>query len=198
VHARKSAYNPSGLKRSHFPRPDGYPAGSLVVRLGPSVTPRHIAIDNHRDPPLLVTWRASDRSDLEVIAAGIEDMQVAWGCDANGDGAIAEGACAETNGDGHCECGVGLDDCSAKLADEWAFNAPGDTPPSCGTAPIAVVRLTVIARDEGPELGDRRGYRPAAEDRARGTPSDDLAATGGTGTYSRIKLTTEVVPRNIR
>ncbi len=170
----------------------GYANGSLLIRYraaGESPEPMKFAIDHSVDPPRLVQWVKPDRSDLEVVADGIEDMQVAWACDTAG------GALAGVLEEGATE--------TAKRSDEWAYNVATDTLPACGSNAMAAVRITLIARAASPEAGEkgpaggvRGGFRPAAEDRPAGTVADDLAASGGLGTYRRAKLTVQVRPRN--
>lgn len=180
----KQPYNPPAFRHlDPFPA-DGYSPGVLVRRVGPAnaIYIRHFALDNRKQQraPDLVTWTKSDRSDLQVIADGIEDFQVAWACDADRDGKLREG---RTAGD--------------RTSDEWAFNASGDTIPRCSyRSPIQAVRVTLISRTHGPGL-DKKGYRPSAEDRVKGVPDDDLATTAGVGTFTRGRLTTVIRPRNI-
>ena len=173
-----------------FPRPDGYREGSLVIRLGPegATAPRHISVDAASTPPRLVTWTGLDsrpnrrRTRLEVVATGIEDMQIAWACDADrpGDGRHFEGA-----------------DPAARRNDEWVANVAGDTPPA-GCDQPEVVRVTLVARSASATPGDADGFRPGVEDRPRGTAAEDLAMSGNTGTYARKKLTATVRLRNVR
>ncbi len=184
-HNPKSSWNPPG-GHSIFP-PGGYPLGSIVMNLGQFTGPRHFAIDRSQNPPLLVTWTRTDRTDVEVIAGGIDDMQLSYACDMNNDGILDEG---KTDAE--------------RTNDEWADNVAGDVPPSCVDAttgePIVVglVRLTLIFRTAGPVIGDKSGFRPGAEDHSKGSPNDDLKAAGKMGTYSRVVLTNTIKPRNIR
>jgi hypothetical protein len=187
--------------------PSAYGEGSVVMRLGPNANLRNFAIDNtnSKRPPMLVTWTMNDRSDLEVIAEGIEDMQISWACDYTG---LAVGTCND-GPNGEIFEGRTVEE---RRTDEWANNVQGDTtPPTCvfpdpslgcsgtpTTAPIGMVRITLIARTNGPTPGDKLGFRPGAEDRLAGTISEDLTATGNIGTYGRSVLTTNTVPRNIR
>lgn len=209
-----SPYNPPG-GHNHFP-PGGYEPGAVMIRIGGD-HPRSFAVDNMRNPPELVTWVGADWASREVIAEGIEDMQIAWACDADKDGFLTEGPCSGADCDkddikSHQSC-----DCTPRLSDEWASNAGGAqsrlggeqvegqsqdlvdprAAAFCQGAPVAAVRITLVARTAGPEVGNRLGYRPAAEDHTAGTPADDLAATGGVGTYRRARLTSTVQPRNI-
>jgi hypothetical protein len=77
-----------------------------------------------------------DEPYFEVIAEGIEDMQLTYGCDADGDGVIGEG----------------LTD-AAKLTDEWGFNVSGELDanrPACATG-IQAVRVSMVARTSAPD-----------------------------------------------
>ena len=177
-------YNPPNANH-YYPFPvNGYPAGTLVRRLGRATESftHHFAVDNsvpHR-PPRLVNWSLADKSDLQILAVGIEDMQLAWACDTDGDGKIKEG---KTN--------------TGRKTDEWAFNVAGDTLPACSSNfPIQAVRLTLISRSRG-SVTDGKGYRPAAEDRAAGSPTDDQLLTHGSGTFSRSTHSTIVDLRNV-
>lgn len=190
-----SPYNPPG-GHSHFP-PGGYEEGALIMRLGSPDAVRHFAIDNTREPPTLVTWTGrTGVNNLEVVARGVEDMQIAYGCRPTAGGMPAEQPCTGSPAGTRCSCQ--LHSCSAKQTDDWAFNVQSDTPPVCDiTRPITRVRITLIGRTVGPIVGDREGFRPEAEDHYAGVPSDDLTATGGVGTYGRTVLVAEIKPRNI-
>jgi len=165
------------------------------MNLGSSLLPHNFAIDRTRQPPQLVTWTRSDFSDLEVIADGIEDLQVAWACDMNLNGIYEEGR-------------TDVERRNPAL-DEWTNNVSLDIPPTCllpagcvgavcTAVPVGQVRITLIARSLSPMLGDRSGFRPAAEDHAVGSISADLSLANEVGTYSRAVLTSTVAPRNIR
>lgn len=153
-------------------------ARTFVARIGVGRSmPRHYAIDDTTTPHRLVTWMtnnpdpSTDKTTLEPVADGIEDMQIAWACDVNDDGQFQEGG-----------------DAATRRADEWAHNTPGDTVPTCGTRPIGLVRITLIARSAGVNPDNRTGFRPAAEDHTA-SPQDR---------FDRATLTTRVRPRNIR
>jgi predicted ArsR family transcriptional regulator len=144
----QSAYNPP-RGANIFP-PGGYARGALVVNLGAREAPLKLSIDRSGPVPRLVQWRLADRSDQEVIAEGIEDMQVSWACDRNGNGELEEGA-----------------DAASRRSDEWAHNVAGDVspcqvpagcvPPGCTrTLAVSAVRITRIGR---PGRG-RRGAPP--------------------------------------
>ena len=181
-----NVYNPPATSHTLlFPVAGGYLPGTLVMRVGDTGDQlvHYFAIDDGSGtrPPRLVTWSLSNKSDLQVVADGIEDMQIAWACDVNGDGLLDEGATAAT-----------------RASDEWAYNVTSDNLPDCATQgnPIRAVRITLIGRTTGP-MNSQVGFRPASEDHAAGTPAQDLAATGQIGTFGRASLTSVIKPRNI-
>jgi hypothetical protein len=113
----------------------------------------------------------------QVLADGIEDMQIAYACDLvpaapdGPDGVFTEGT-----------------DAGSRLADEWTYNVAGDVPPAACVRPQAV-RLTITARTT---VGDDNlsgliaNAKPATED----------GVAGGRDTYRHRVLTTIVSPRN--
>jgi prepilin-type N-terminal cleavage/methylation domain-containing protein len=124
-------------------------------------------------PPALTMERLDlPGSGPQVLADGIEDLQVAYACDTlpapAGDGAIPEG--------------------SNKLTDEWVLNASGDTIPTNCNRPSAV-RLSLIARSLAPDtlLSGLANVKPAIENGAVGAASDQ---------YRRRVMTATVYPRN--
>ena len=86
----------------------------------------------------------------EPFAEGVEDLQIAIGVDADGDGALTE---------------VGL----AAGDDEWTHNRAGETQPA-GT--VRAIRLTLISRATAKRINATGQARPAAEDRAAATEPD--------------------------
>jgi hypothetical protein len=98
--------------------------------------------------------------------------------------------------------------------DEWAHNAPAtvDCSAVCGSCadsgrcqddlPIGcsspeMVRITLISRTASPDPTNKKGSRPAAEDRPAGTSDDDLTETQYLGTFLRSVLTTMVKLHNM-
>ncbi len=171
----------------------GYAVQSLVLPLGQVTTRtvRFFSLDSNPEKdgahiPKLMTWTEDakgNRFDIQIIAEGIEDMQIAWGCDADGLGTLNEG--------------VGT---SNQQKDEWAFNVASDTVPNCTAVKnsvIEAVRITLIARTPT-NIESKKGFRPGAEDRPAGTVAKDLQLNGGVGTYGRAVLTYTIKPRNIR
>jgi hypothetical protein len=189
-HDATSGYNPG---TNIFPA-GGYDQGALVINVS-EVTPRHFAIDKDvGDPnklPRLVTWTtanavpSSDTGDIEVVAEGIEDMQIAFACDEGfpGDGIFEEGTNA-----------------TARITDEWAYNVAGETDGDGNQLPdpmycpdgIGAVRITLVARsaseDTTADTVSVARRLPAAENRPEGSPD----------AYHRRKLTVLIHPRNTR
>ncbi len=106
----------------------------------------------------------------QPLAEGVEDLQIAYGFDNNGDGIIQD-----DNG-----AGVGTD--------EWLFNAVGET---IGTWPLANlrrIRVTLIVKSTSIDTGQTNfPGRPKAEDHAAGTATDG---------FVRRVLRTEIAVRN--
>lgn len=114
-------------------------------------------------PSLIVTQKgADDSSQTEPAALGIEDIQIALGIDLNGDGVIGPEVAGVAN------------------ADEWIFNAAGETITSAGVITSACelenlreIRVSVVALGSSGGGRNVAGGRPALEDRPAGA-SDDL------------------------
>ena len=87
-----------------------------------------------------------------TAALKVEDLQVAYGIDADNANGIVEG--------------------SPSLAgDEWHYNASGDAAPvPTLTNPIRSIRITLVARANQRLVGSTTPFsRPAVEDRTAGT-----------------------------
>lgn len=172
----------------------GYDAGTLVLNVGGAGV-RHFAVESDplrpEQPPRLVTWSTSnphpsaDTADVEVVADGVEDLQIAYACDENGNGLFDEG---------RFDVATGID---TRPADEWAHNGSGEAGDLNGdgypdaltcAAGIGAVRLTVTARSPSADTTAPQGGRVAAEDRA----------AGANDRYQRRRLTVLVTPRNLR
>ena len=171
----------------------GYALQSLVLPLGKVTdnTVRFFSLDSNPEKtgqhiPKLMTWTEDskgNRSDVQIIAEGIEDMQIAWGCDVDNLGTLDEGITV-----------------AKKQTDEWAYNVVNDTVPNCTLTKfnvIEAIRITLIARTAS-NIQSKKGFRPAAEDRPAGTAAKDLQLNGGVGTYGRAVLTYTIKPRNMR
>jgi prepilin-type N-terminal cleavage/methylation domain-containing protein len=107
-------------------------------------------------PPRLTMNRLDGTRGAEVLADGIEDMQIAYACD------VAGGA-----PDGNLDEGT---DAATRRTDEWTYNESGDVEPIGCNRPDAI-RITLIARSLAPDsaLAQVPGnQKPAAEDGALG------------------------------
>lgn len=113
----------------------------------------------------------------QVLADGIEDLQIAYACDLNPpapagpDGVFTEGT-----------------DLGSRQADEWTYNVAGDVPQAGCVRPQAV-RLTIIARTT---VGDDNLSGLAAN--AKPAAEDGLA--GARDNFRHRVLTTIISPRN--
>jgi prepilin-type N-terminal cleavage/methylation domain-containing protein len=107
-------------------------------------------------------------SAAQPLAEGVEDLQIAYGFDNNGDGIISElGAVA---GD-----------------DEWLFNVAGETVGAWQIANLRSVRVTLVVKGTSVDTGQTNlPARPAAEDHA----------AGSTDGFIRRVLRTEIAVRN--
>ena len=142
----------------------GYQTNSLVIR---AQYARFYVAPLDGIPTLWMDPDAGGALPAEPLAEGIEDMQVAVGIDANGDGTISE---------------VG----TAAGDDEWTFNFAGETMPASGS--IRAVRITLTARATTAMIGTLSFNLGAAEDRSAATTFDG---------YRRRVLKTIVDLRNI-
>lgn len=111
----------------------------------------------------------------QVLADGIEDLQIAYSCDTVPVGAI-DGVLSEGT------------DTATRQADEWTYNVTGDVPPAACNRPQAI-RLTVVARTTEADdnlAGVSTNAKPAIEDGAAGVKDN----------FRHRVLTTVVAPRN--
>lgn len=144
-----------------------YGVNSLVTNLGSETVTRHFAIDRHTMPPRLVTWvtnNANPSADLqrfEVVADDIEDMQIAYACDSDADGFIAEGR------DENARRSV--------ASDEWVANARQEIAPlpDCNARPLRLVRITLVGRS----TGRPPTHQTFVEDRWTGAPEQRRTIT---------------------
>jgi prepilin-type N-terminal cleavage/methylation domain-containing protein len=91
------------------------------------------AVDTVANPPTLTMNILTEAQGPQVLAEGIEDMQIAYACDLQPavpgpDGVLSEGT-----------------DAATRAADEWTYNVAGDVPPNACKRPAAV-RITLMAR----------------------------------------------------
>jgi hypothetical protein len=138
------------------------------------------SIDSAGASPRLMMTRLdglSGPTTPQVLADGIEDLQIAYACDLTPvapdgpDGVLSEGT-----------------DGASRLTDEWTYNVAGDVPPAACVRPQAV-RLTLIARTtDGDDnlAGAINNMKAAAEDGLAGTKDN----------FRHRVLTTVVTPRN--
>ncbi|HEY4186372.1 MAG TPA: PilW family protein [Polyangia bacterium] len=137
-------------------------------------------IDSSGASPRLMMARLdglSGPTTPQVLADGIEDLQIAYACDLvpaapdGPDGVFTEGT-----------------DAASRQADEWTYNVAGDVPPAACVRPQAV-RLTIIARTT---VGDDNLSGLAANAK----PATEDGVAGARDTYRHRVLTTIVGPRN--
>ena len=133
------------------------------------------SIDATGASPKLMMNRLDGTAGPQVLADGIEDLQIAYACDiqpsTDGDGVFTEGT-----------------DSTTKKADEWTYNVGGDVPPAGCNRPQAV-RITIIARSTEVDTtlaGLATNRKPATED----------GVAGAIDAYRHRVLTTTVYPRN--
>lgn len=179
-------WNPPVGGTAGLTRPGGYTVGAptWVRHFGTLMWVRFFIQRPAGRPPQLMMRRLdlNPNPGDQVLAEGIEDLQVAYACDRLPVGA-PDGVLTEGGG-----------------GDEWVLNQPGEhgtltqPPPDC-TRPQAI-RLTLVARTTTEDsmltaLGGAGGAfgngRPAAE--------DNPAAPTGDGFRRRV-YTTTVFPRN--
>jgi hypothetical protein len=150
-------------------------AGVPLTTLGmPGVT---------HDIPVLTMERidGSPTTGPQVLAEGIEDLQVAYACDPNADGVLTEGPNTAT--------------------DEWMLNDPNDviaTNNALKCNQPSAVRLTLVARslteDNGIDATLTDNGRPKVENHAVHTPDNNFYT--GRDQFRRRVLTTTIYPRN--
>ena len=146
------------------------PDGTPLTNLG-------IAGQTH-DVPVLTMERldgSATSSGPQVLAEGIEDLQVAFACDLNADGVLTP--------------------------NEWTLKNPADVIATSNAAKCnqpSAVRLTLVARslteDNGIDAALTDNGRPAVENHASHTPDNNF--TTGRDQFRRRVMTTTVYPRN--
>jgi prepilin-type N-terminal cleavage/methylation domain-containing protein len=171
----------------------GYVGGSAGVRNFGSLTWVSFFIQRVGQgvPFLMMQQRhlGGNASQPQVLAEGIEDLQIAFACDT---GSIFGANLAQVNGD--------LDegsDAATRKTDEWWNNVPGDTLPLQGSQGFCnlptAIRITLVARTLSPDdLID-----PAVSGNGPLDVEDhQYAAPRPTDQFRRRVLTTTVYPRN--
>jgi prepilin-type N-terminal cleavage/methylation domain-containing protein len=107
-------------------------------------------------------------SAAQPLAEGVEDMQIAYGFDNNGDGIVTE-------------AGASAGD------DEWLYNVAGETVGAWQIANLRAIRVTLVVKGTSIDTGQTNlPARPAAEDHA----------AGSTDGFIRRVLRTEIAVRN--
>lgn len=114
----------------------GYPSGSILVRAQRA----RFAIGPIDGIPSLLMYTNGATTDPEPVAEGVEDLQVALGVDANGDGVLA-GQAIDINNN----------------TDEWYGNASGETVPA---GPVRGVHVVIVSRDTKALSGTASFYQP--------------------------------------
>jgi prepilin-type N-terminal cleavage/methylation domain-containing protein len=145
----------------------GYPAGSMLIRAQRA----RFVIEDLDGIPTLKLYANGATSDAEPVAEGVEDLQVALGVDADGDGAVTGDILAYGTG---------------TTSDEWIGNASGDVLPA---GAIRAVHVVLVSRDTSPLRGTASFYEPA----------DALNHTGSTtaDNFRRRMLNSTVEIRNL-
>jgi len=187
-------WNPGFNVPAMLPISGGYEANSSGVRNFGTLTwvTFFIQVDTNSHLPMLMMQQrhlTGGASTPQVLAEGIEDLQVSFACDT---GTLAGANLAALDG----QLNEGFDDATRRL-DEWWNNVPNDVLPAIGTPGFCNlptgVRLTLVARTLAPDdLIDPvvTGNGPLdVEDHRFGSPRP-------TDQFRRRVLTTTVFPRN--
>jgi len=205
-----SVWNPSGMGGANLVPGTGYPATTSTAGIrnfgdfwwvrfairttnqaGAAITALGVPGVTH-DVPVLTMERidGSTTTGPQVLAEGIEDLQVSFACDTGG---IANQNLTQLNG----ILDEGTND-TFKRSDEWWNNVPDDTLPLINTAGFCnlptAVRLTLVVRTLTPDdLIDTavtaNGPMDVEDHRYTTTPRP-------TDQFRRRVLTTTVYPRN--
>ena len=144
----------------------GYGPGALVMR---AKMARYHVEDTAIGPTLMLDPDDVGPDPAEPLAEGVEDVQIAYAVDVNGDGALFE---------------------DGSSTDEWFFNHPGDAaPPAMAISMPAALRLTLVARTTFETSDAPASTRPPLEDRAGAQAADP---------FRRRSLAATVEIRNLR
>lgn len=173
--------------------PGNYTSGSAGVRNFGTLTWVTFFIQQVGNgiPNLMMQQRhlSGGAGDPQVLAEGIEDLQIAFACDT---GSAGGPSLANLNG----EIDEGIDD-AGRRTDEWRNNVPNDTiydvaSPGYCNLPIAV-RITMVARTLAPDdlIDPATGNGPMDVEDHRYSPRP-------TDQFRRRVLSTTVYPRNNR
>lgn len=156
--------------------PYAYTNGSAGVRDFGQLVWARFFIDTTTPVPRLMMDRLDTAFGPQVLAEGVEDLQIAFACDlqpaAAPDGVFSEGTNPAT-----------------RLLDEWTFNTPGDVAPVACNRPQAV-RLTIVART----LTDDQTLTQMPNNRK--PTVEDAPPAAATDLFRHRVITTTVYPRN--
>jgi prepilin-type N-terminal cleavage/methylation domain-containing protein len=173
LHASSSNWNPNADIAGMVPFTYGATATQSGIRHFGTLNWVRFAIrpGTSSTPPALTMQRLDLGTAAQVLADGIEDLQVAYACDNNKDGDVPDGA--------------------DRTTDEWRLNASGEVATAINCNRPNAVRITLIARSLTPDTllaSVTSNIKPAAENGAAGASADQFR--------HRI-LTTTVFPRNL-
>ena len=179
-----SPWNASGQTPPDLVPYDYLPANTGIRNLGTLTSVRYF-IDTTGAPARAAApdgGRHGQPRPAQILAEGIEDMQIAYACDTqpggNPDGSLSEGT-----------------DAASRLADEWTYNEAGDVPPAHlrypqrhphhPARPLADRRHRACSAPSGSGSASN-SFKPAVEDGVAGAPD----------AFRHRTLTTTVYPRN--
>jgi type II secretory pathway pseudopilin PulG len=194
IHAGDTVWNPNGDIPGMLPS-GGYTGGSAGVRNFGQLTwvTFFVQTGSNGIPNLMMQQRhlGGASGTAQVLAEGIEDLQVSFACDTGG---LASSNLTQLNG----QLDEGTDD-ATKKDDEWWNNVPNDHLPLINTAGFCnmptAVRLTLVVRSLTPDdLIDTSVTNNGPMD-----VEDHRYPSGSTrprDQYRRRVLTTTVYPRN--
>ncbi|MCU1283529.1 MAG: Methylation, partial [bacterium] len=113
---------------------------------------------------------ATPTANAQPLAEGVEDLQIAYGFDTDGDGVVTESVAPVADDD------------------EWLYNAPSDTVKATMLiANLRTIRITLVVKSTSVDTGQQNlPARPAAEDHAVGSQDG----------FVRRVLRTEIAVRN--
>jgi prepilin-type N-terminal cleavage/methylation domain-containing protein len=173
LHASTSNWNPNANIAGMVPFTYGATATQSGIRHFGTLNWVRFAIrpGTSNTPPALTMQRLDLGTAAQVLADGIEDLQVAYACDNNKDGDVPDGV--------------------DRTTDEWRLNANGEVAPAINCNRPNAVRITLIARSLTPDTllaSMTSNVKPAAENGAAGAGADQ---------FRHRVLTTTVFPRNL-
>jgi hypothetical protein len=173
LHASTSNWNPNADIAGMVPFAYGTTATQSGIRHFGTLNWVRFAIrpGTANTPPALTMQRLDLGTAAQVLADGIEDLQVAYACDNNKDGDVPDGV--------------------DRTTDEWRLNANGEVATAINCNRPNAVRITLIARSLTPDTllaSMTSNVKPAAENGAAGASADQ---------FRHRVLTTTVFPRNL-